>query len=92
MLGEKGSGVQEHAQEVQQIQEELAHRSASLSGVASDNQQLKAQPSGLSLDLTPTHQHLSQAQVAFSQAAQVCLVWPVYQYSHLLVHVHAMQI
>jgi len=47
VLGDQVSGMQEHAQEVQQLNEELAQRSTSLSTLASDNQDLKAQLSGL---------------------------------------------
>ncbi len=73
VLGDKVSGMQEHAQEVQQLKEELAQRSASLSTLASDNQELKAQLSSLSLDLASVWQDLTQAQAASSQAAKVLL-------------------
>ena len=71
VVGETFSGMQEHAQEVQQLQEELAQRSASLSGMASDNQELKAQLLDMSLHLASMREDLTQAQAASSQAAQV---------------------
>ncbi len=70
-LGETVSAMQEYAQEVHQLQEELAPRSASLLAMASDSQELKAQLSGLSQNLASVRQDLSQVQAASSQAAQV---------------------
>lgn len=70
-LGETVSGMQEYAQEVHQLQEELAQRSASLLAMTSDSQELKAQLSGLSLNLASVRQDLSQVQAASFQAAQV---------------------
>ncbi len=78
--------MQEHAQEVHQLKGEVAQGSASLSGMTSDSQELKVEPSDASLDLASLRQDHTQAHPASTQDAQVCLVWSVNQCSHMEVH------